>query len=127
MDYCVQLVKAYALHIEEHMDPVIQKLCYGCQVNHPSQIEHNVCVMMEEEQQIEFCLSECVKMIDESELMSMFISGLRLSDILKCPDKLYNSDFRIHLWNNGEWSQMVIHEILIIRGRKRNLNRDVDI
>ena len=124
MDYCVQLVKAYALHLEENMDTAIRKLCYGCEVSHPSQIQHDVCVMMEEEERIEHCLKECLKMIDEAEVMLTFTCGLKLSDILKCPDKLCKSDFRINLWDNVDWNEMVIHEILTIRERKRNLREN---
>ena len=63
-------------------------------------------------------------MIDKVELMLTFTSGLKLSDILKCPDKLYKSDFRINLWDNVDWNEMVIHEILTIRERKRNLREN---
>ena len=64
-EYYVQLVKTYAQNIEPLIEEVIHSLCHGCYDNHPSQKQHNVCLMMEDEERIAVCLDRYSKMIDE--------------------------------------------------------------
>ena len=59
-----QLQSAYNL--------VCQQICYGCQVDHPSQIQHGVCLMMDEAERVEYYLNEALKLVDYFEERSQF-------------------------------------------------------
>ena len=39
---------------------VVFQKCYGCQVDHPSQIQHDVCIMMDIDEQIHYCLADAL-------------------------------------------------------------------
>ena len=52
--YFSELDNALAYSYAVHLRPLILKLvterCHGCRIGHPSQIQHDVCVMMDEEE-----------------------------------------------------------------------------
>ena len=114
-EYHVQLVKAYATHLEEHMDAVIPKVCFGCTVNHPSQTHHDVCLMMEEEERIKYCLKHCLDLVDEKAVMSDFSASLQFDRLLECPAIFFNRSFRRTLWDHSEWVENVVGQIIAIR------------
>ena len=62
----VSLVRAYASNLKPYMDTAIESLCYGCAVDHPSQIQHDVCVMMEKEQRTQHCIVLAAELLYES-------------------------------------------------------------
>lgn len=47
------LLEAYVEEMEGCMKKVVSEKCYGCQVDHPSQRQHDVCLMMEAEERLE--------------------------------------------------------------------------
>ena len=81
----VQLVFAYADHMAEVLGEAIKELCYGCSVDHPSQKEHDVCVMMEMEERVYHCYRKCLELVNEDYIMEAFTMGLTVSEILRCP------------------------------------------
>ena len=125
-EYEVQLVKAYAKHLELHLNAAITSLCYGCSVNHGSQIEHNVCCMMEEHGLIEHCLQQCLQLIDETQVMNDFTSKLPINRVFGCPGMIYSADFRKSLWHNSDWVNTIVREIFLIRKSRRTLEVDDD-
>ena len=67
--YFTELDNALAFSYAVHLRPLISKLvterCHGCRIGHPSQIQHDVCVMMDEEEKIRYCMSEAILQADE--------------------------------------------------------------
>lgn len=114
MEFYTQLVRAYAKHIEPLVKPVMKKLCHGCQVDHPSQHQHD-CLMMEEEEKIRYCLDDCLKLINEREVMDTFTEAMTIAAILRCPNHLYEKHFRRHLWVHERWLEDVTSEILALQ------------
>ena len=121
MNVYVQLVQAYAIHMESVMNESIRKSCYGCSVDHPSQTQHNVCLMMSDEEQIYNCLEKCLELVTEEDIMKTFTISLGISEIFRCPSQVYNQRFRQCLWLNTDWVDDVCREIIRI---KENRNRE---
>jgi len=115
MNVYIQLVRAYAFHMESVLDESIRKLCYGCLVNHPSQTQHDVCLMMSEEERLHHCLEKCLKLVNEKDIMKTFTNSLEISEILRCPSHFYTLRFRQHLWLRDDWINDVFREIIRIR------------
>ena len=122
-DYQVQLVKAYSYHLERHLDDVVSKLCHGCVIDHPSQKQHDVCLIMKEENRILYCLDACLELIDEREVMRDFSKLFSIRHLLRCPENIFNGEFRRCLWCNSNWLEAVVKSIICIR-KERRLERD---
>ena len=125
MDVHVQLVRAYAIHMESVLNESIRKLCYGCSVDHLSQAQHDVCLMMSEEEQIYHCLEKCLELVTEEDVMKTFTTSLGISEILRCPSQVYNQRFRQYLWLKTDWVDDVCQEIIRIKeSRNREEKRE---
>ena len=115
MNLYVQLVRAYAVHIEAVLNESIKELCYGCMVDHPSQTQHDVCLMMSEEERLYHCLEKCLEYVSEEDIMKTFTTSLDICEILRCPPHFYSKRFRQHLWFRGDWIDDVCKEIVRIK------------
>ena len=117
MNVYVQLVRAYAMHIEAVLPRATKMVCYGCFVDHPSPSQHDVCIMMSEEECIKRCLRKCLQIIDEVNVMKTFNTNLDVMEILRCENSLmfYNKNNRKQLWLRREWVEDVVNEIVRIR------------
>jgi len=61
---------------------VIPKKCYGCRVDHPSQRQHDVCIMMTPKEQLDLCLDEGLELIRDC------LSQEKSSLVEKCLDDM---------------------------------------
>ena len=81
MEIQLQLVKATARRVKRLLDRAMQKECYGCEVSHPSQIQHQ-CVMIEDpEERIRFCLDRALRMVNWKKVQT----DLSRQRTLQCP------------------------------------------
>ena len=52
-----ELLVCYAEELKKIIiEQIVKELCYRCSVDYPSQIHHDVCIMMETKEQIRLCL-----------------------------------------------------------------------
>jgi hypothetical protein len=72
-----QLVACFAQHLEDTMRDLIKKDCYGCQIDHPSQIQHDKCMMMSQEEKLDNYLNEAWSLISEEAVLLQWYKGLR--------------------------------------------------
>ena len=100
MDVYVQLVNAYAQHLVDLIPKVRERLCYGCQFNRPSQIDHDVCVMMSENEQIMHCLPHALKEVEVAEVLRSFANRLDVALLLRCPERMFKKWFQLYLHEN---------------------------
>ena len=63
-DIEMEHIRVFAVEIYFLMPDIIKKTCNGCRINHPSQIEHDVCLMMTREEMVEHCFDEALCKID---------------------------------------------------------------
>ena len=119
MDVHVQLVRAYAIHLESALPLAEKMLCYGCFVDHPSVLQHDVCTMMTKQERIRKCLYKCLQMIDESNVMKTFMAKLEVRDLIRCErTKLFDKEYRRKLWLSSGWVDDIVREITRIRKSK---------
>ena len=54
-------------------EQIIKELCYGCSVDHPSQTHHDVCLMMESNEQIQLCLDIALQRLNHENVIAKWI------------------------------------------------------
>ena len=82
------LMLAYAREIARKLPDVIRLHCMGCNLmdfetqqlyDHPSQLRHNVCIMMSQEDQVDLCFDDTLHLVEGSQ------------DLLTCWESLIES------------------------------------
>ena len=97
----LQLVNAYAEHIAPLIPLVAEEYCQGCQEYHPSQLHHDVCLLMEPEDRVTLCLGDAVSMPDEDRVMALYHQ--RTADCRHKPDAYNRESWRMKLWEDQAW------------------------
>ena len=72
-----ELFKCYAVAVTETLADVVREECYGCQVDHPSQKHHDVCLFMTFSQQVDCFLEEALDRVDEVQVSSAWTIALQ--------------------------------------------------
>ena len=76
----------------------LMKMCYGCVVDHPSQIHHE-CLILSEEETVQLCFDDMLKNVDEDAILQIWNQNVNnLQDI--SPEVL--SDYKLRIFSN-EW------------------------
>ncbi len=71
------LVSCFAKHLADKITELIKKDCYGCQNDHPSQIQHDKCLMMNQEEKLDEYLDEAWSLIAEETVLHEWYKGLK--------------------------------------------------
>lgn len=75
----------YAKAMHDQLGSVVRQECYGCQVDHPSQVQHSS-VMFEENENIKMYFDHLLTAVSENEF---FFSWCEIMDALSiCPELL---------------------------------------
>lgn len=100
-----RLEKVYATVCRDNLPAVVEAACYGCSVDHPSQKHHDVCMMMDYEEQLHFCWSALLASLDHSAVASTWVKELKEKSlsILMCHldeqfCKRMDSKYRLEHW-----------------------------
>lgn len=90
------------------VQPVAEKICNGCLIQHGSQDQHNVCLLPEAEK-VEYCLDKAVKLLDEDEIQK-YVVGLphAIWKVTLVHDKFW----RQTLWSRPCWQDKVIENLI---------------
>ena len=105
------LAQAYAVHLRAIIPSVARTLCYGCSVGHPSQLQHDVCLMMDTEERILHCLSEAIQLVDENKILNLFKRITNFDKQSAKPIYIFDEVWRQQMWTY-EWRNLVCQEIL---------------
>ena len=96
---------SYAMRLRLVMSSVAKKYCNGCHYDHPSQLEHDVCVMMPFEEQVDKWFDEALQTVDEDAVIGHWFGTLgpihptvRYHEVSKYLDPIYRLE-----WMNSEW------------------------
>ena len=116
-----QLRDTYAGFMALLLQRLIPQKCFGCQVDHPSQMQHDVCLMMEPEEQVDTYFHEVLSMLNE-ELVLDFWHHLLTFELEPAAFHLeyikYTcKDWRETTWKNEEWEEDIkarITDFLVI-------------
>ena len=106
------LALSYAIHLKPVIPSVACMLCYGCQVDHPSQKQHNVCLIMTEEERTLHCLKQALLQINENKVLRLFRRFASLEKHLLSFDYIFEVGWRIELWDDEAWCNLVCQKIL---------------
>ena len=84
--------------LEEMVRTISTEKCYGCKVDHPSQIQHDVCLMMDYKEKVELCLPEAIERVDHLQATQLWEQGISL--LSPRPEweeisKLMSTDYRL--------------------------------
>lgn len=63
------LTVLFAKHLLKKIPAVVYEKCYGCQADHPSQIQHDVCIMMSRKEHVELYFDELINKLDVKDLI----------------------------------------------------------
>ena len=106
---------SYALHLRSHMSIVTHKYCHGCQYNHPSQLEHDVCVMMPFEEQVHRWFDEALNSVNEDVVIGSWfgtLGSIQPSVRYHEVSKYLNTDYRLIEWRNAAWKEDVKEKLI---------------
>ena len=101
------LARSYAIHLKRVIPSVARRLCYGCQVDHPSQKQHDVCLMMTEEERILHCLKAALLEIKEKKVLRLFRRFASLGICLHSFEYIFEVGWRKELWRDKSWCDLV--------------------
>ena len=71
-----------ALKKELQLEQVISENCFGCIVNHPSQRQHDLCLMSEYGEQVFRCYEQALSQVSRPKLMETLIDLVQQSDTI---------------------------------------------
>lgn len=61
-------ILCYAEVLKPRMTDAVKLTCYGCRENRPSQHEHDVCLMMDDDMKTEYCWHKALKLVPDDVL-----------------------------------------------------------
>lgn len=111
----VRLLESYFEHIYarallEVFQPCMKENCYGYVVDHPSQVQH-YCLMMSQDEQIDFCFEDMLKKVDETGILDKWneaVSDLKHMSpelIVMYKLKIYCDDWRAADMKTDDWKE----------------------
>ena len=109
------LMKVYALHIHKLMPSVIKKKCFGCEMGRDSQLDHDICQMMDVDERVKYCLQDAVKLVDERQVTMSLRRMLSMKKFLCHPGYIFTTAWRSQLWDDEEWCHGVVAELMKLR------------
>ena len=65
------LISAAVCRVRDRINLLIPEHCNGCIVNHPSQSQHNVCLLMSWDEQVEWFFDDAYESVDLESLYSV--------------------------------------------------------
>ena len=71
------MLNIYAKSMMKNLHFVIQKNCYACQINDPSQLHHELCLMATAEEKVAVCFDELFEMVDENDANQSCFNRIR--------------------------------------------------
>lgn len=99
------LVSCFAKHLVDKMTELIKKNCYGCQNDHPSQIQHDKCLMLSQEEKLDEYLDEAWSLISNKDVLHQWYKDLREHS---CPPLTTQEIHRIEaLLNQSEETERI--------------------
>ena len=71
-----EMYKVCAKTVDNLLYYVVQEECHGCQIDHPNQKQHDLCLFMTYEQQVDCFLEDILKRLDDVEIIEDWIKAV---------------------------------------------------
>lgn len=109
-----ELAQIYSVELKPLIIAAGYKLCTGCIINHGSQEQHDICVMMGWAEKVNYLLEEAVSMLDETSIQKQLDDrwgrvDLKKNDFSIIQGLLLKSECRSLLWQCANWKMKVMH------------------
>ena len=108
---------SYALRLRSDISIIAQQYCHGCRYDHPSQMEHDVCILTSYHEQVNQFFEEALNAVDEDRVIGHWFGNLA---VLK-PTVRYHEvsryldpDYRLEEWIDAEWKADVKEKLLAL-------------
>ena len=62
----------YTNALTDAIKVLITEKCHGCQIDHPSQLQHDVCLMMDVDEQVRTCMPEAMDKLDQLQVTRLW-------------------------------------------------------
>ena len=110
------MIRFYASAIADLIPRIAEENCFGCQNNHPSQTQHDKCMLSDATELVLLFTDEARKRVDISKLMNSFELSIQQLNPRPCfldYIKWYNDEYRTHWFNSmrDEIQKYVVMEI----------------
>ena len=114
----------YAKALQEGLNDVVSKNCYGCEVDHPSQVQHS-CLMLDEEQHIDVYFEELQVGVKQDEILLAWmevVDDLDISPEIIGMQKLKMCDDEwLYSMKTPAWVQKMKKMMVTIRRLERRI------
>ena len=111
------LKKSFAEHLLTEISLICNEMCYGCQTGHPSQTEHDICLMVPFKDQVETNLVKAVEKVNENEVFSSWLNKVNSVFPEKPPASLTK-------FNSSEWASKNLYSKEFLNDVKNIILRD---
>ena len=106
------MVKIVAKEVDRVLDTAMTQLCNGCQIDHPSQHQHD-CIMIEDrESRVFYGLRQALKMLNWNEVKQDFFHRVSMSQLLRCGSCFDDVNWWRNLWKEATWEELLIDCLL---------------
>ena len=72
-----EVFNAYVKSLRNSLMKVVQDKCYGCQINHPSQKQHEICLFWTFDEQVDCFLEDALMRVDEAQVIEDCVKALQ--------------------------------------------------
>lgn len=110
----------YAKALCEVKSMTVRKHCYGCQTNHPSQIEHD-CIMKtheNDEEEIEFYFENMLQEVNEMDIIRSWLDIMSISnisqDVINLHKQVIESRDFLQIMKTNQWKSKMKKMLLTI-------------
>ena len=108
---------SYALHLRPVISEVAQKHCNGCYFDHPSQLEHDVCILMPFADQVNQWFDDALSIVDMDVVIGNWLGNLggftpsvRYHEVSRYLDP----DYRMNEWIDTQWKDDVKDKLIAL-------------
>lgn len=118
----------YAKALCQVKGTAVRKNCYGCQMNHPSQKQHD-CIMItdDDEYQIDFYFEEMLKEVNEKDIIQSWEDIVRVSNIspevIDLHKLVISSEDFLQMMKTEQWRSKMKRMVLTINRLEDRLFR----
>ena len=103
-----ELKLVYAHHIKKLIPEIAKEKCFGCHVNHPSQVQHDICLMMSDEEKVNFCMETAMTRLNEDAILEEWKSFLEAVEAEVEDFEIFLSkSYRQTIWMDQDWLEEV--------------------
>ena len=106
------LLNAYAKHLKPLCLEAVTQLCHGCVIEHPSQDQHNVC-LLDEYDRLMHCWNDAYNRLDESKVSESITHDMDIMTVL-CIHRytFFDLKWRRQLCKSLHWRELVVREMM---------------